>query len=134
MRVVIAEDLALLRDGLIRLLEAHSFTVVAAVDNGPDLHTALTELLTNSAKHAQATHAWVHINHGRQRLVITITDNGKGGAHPTPESGLSGIARRLDAFDGTMNITSPPGGPTIVTLEIPCALSSPKTLPSSATD
>ncbi|GAB3724571.1 LuxR C-terminal-related transcriptional regulator [Nocardiopsis oceani] len=43
MRVVIAEDLALLRDGLIRLLEAHNFTVVAAVDNGPDLHTALTE-------------------------------------------------------------------------------------------
>ncbi|GAB3724576.1 sensor histidine kinase [Nocardiopsis oceani] len=95
---------------------------------------AIAELLTNSAKHAHATHAWVHINHGRQRLVITITDNGKGGAHPTPESGLSGIARRLDAFDGTMNITSPPGGPTIVTLEIPCALSSPKTLPSSATD
>lgn len=42
MRVVIAEDLALLRDGLIRLLQAHDFTVVAAVDNGPDLHTALT--------------------------------------------------------------------------------------------
>ncbi|GHC81380.1 histidine kinase [Nocardiopsis terrae] len=95
---------------------------------------AIAELLTNTAKHAKATHAWVHINHGRQRLVITITDNGQGGAQPTPESGLSGIARRLDAFDGTINITSPPGGPTIVTLEIPCELSSPKTLPSSATD
>ncbi|GAA1077656.1 sensor histidine kinase [Nocardiopsis metallicus] len=95
---------------------------------------AIAELLTNTAKHAQATHAWVHINHGRQRLVITVTDNGQGGARPTPESGLTGIASRLDAFDGTMNITSPKGGPTIVTLEIPCALSSPKTLPSSATD
>ncbi|MEU3018751.1 sensor domain-containing protein [Nocardiopsis sp. NPDC007018] len=94
---------------------------------------AIAELLTNTAKHAHATHAWVHINHGRQRLVITVTDNGRGGAHPTPESGLSGIARRLDSFDGTMNTTSPHGGPTIVTLEIPCALSSPKTLPSSAT-
>ncbi|WP_150245575.1 sensor histidine kinase [Nocardiopsis quinghaiensis] len=92
---------------------------------------AIAELLTNTAKHAHATHAWVHINHGRNRLVITITDNGTGGATPTPGSGLAGIRRRLDAFDGTMNTTSPPGGPTIVTLEIPCALSSPKTLPSS---
>ncbi|MEU3306507.1 sensor histidine kinase [Nocardiopsis sp. NPDC055551] len=95
---------------------------------------AIAELLTNTAKHAGATHAWIHINHGRQRLIITVTDNGHGGATPTPESGLNGIARRLDAFDGTMNITSPTGGPTIITLEIPCALSSPKTLPSSATD
>lgn len=94
---------------------------------------AIAELLTNTAKHTHATHAWVHINHGRQRLVTTVTDNGQGGAQPTPESGLAGIARRLDSFDGTMNITSPHGGPTIVTLEIPCALSSPKTLPSSAT-
>ncbi|WP_017602659.1 sensor histidine kinase [Nocardiopsis alkaliphila] len=94
---------------------------------------AIAELLTNTAKHSDATHAWIHINHGRQRLIITVTDNGHGGARPTPESGLGGIARRLDAFDGTMNITSPPGGPTIVTLEIPCALSSPKTSPSSET-
>ncbi|MEV2275558.1 sensor histidine kinase [Nocardiopsis sp. NPDC049922] len=95
---------------------------------------AIVELLTNTAKHANATHAWIRINHGRHRLVITITDNGTGGATATPGSGLTGIKRRLDAFDGTMNITSPPGGPTIVTLEIPCALSSPKTLPSSETD
>ncbi|GAB2487980.1 sensor histidine kinase [Nocardiopsis aegyptia] len=94
---------------------------------------AIAELLTNTVKHSGATHAWIHINHGRNRLVITITDNGTGGADATPGSGLAGIRRRLDAFDGTMNITSPPGGPTIVTLEIPCALSSPKTLPSSAT-
>lgn len=93
---------------------------------------AIAELLTNAAKHANATQARVHINHGREQLVITVTDNGHGGATPTPGSGLAGITRRLDAFDGTMNITSPQGGPTIVTLEIPCALSSPKTLPSSA--
>ncbi|GHD29139.1 sensor histidine kinase [Nocardiopsis kunsanensis] len=93
---------------------------------------AIAELLTNTAKHADATHAWVHINHGRNRLVITVTDNGHGGA-TTPANGLTGIARRIDAFDGTMNITSPPGGPTIITLEIPCALSSQKTWPSSKT-
>ncbi|MGW9347716.1 histidine kinase [Nocardiopsis flavescens] len=95
---------------------------------------AVAELLTNTAKHADATHAWVHINHGNDRLVITVTDNGHGGADAAPGSGLSGIRRRIDAFDGTMNITSPTGGPTIVTLEIPCALSSPKTSPSSAKD
>ncbi|MDE3722817.1 histidine kinase [Nocardiopsis sp. N85] len=95
---------------------------------------AIAELLTNTAKHADATHAWVHVNHGLDRLVITATDNGHGGADAAPGSGLSGIRRRIDAFDGTMNITSPPGGPTIVTLEIPCALSSPKTSPSSEKD
>ncbi|MFL1377453.1 MULTISPECIES: sensor histidine kinase [unclassified Nocardiopsis] len=95
---------------------------------------AIAELLTNTAKHADATHAWVHINHGNDRLVITVTDNGHGGADATPGSGLAGIHRRVDAFDGTMNITSPTGGPTIVTLEIPCALSSPKTSPSSEKD
>ena len=94
---------------------------------------AIAELLTNAAKHADPTHAWVHINHGRNRLIITVTDNGHGGATTTPASGLTGIARRIDAFDGTMNITSPPGGPTIITLEIPCALSSQKTWPSSKT-
>ncbi|MFV2198032.1 histidine kinase [Nocardiopsis sp. LOL_012] len=95
---------------------------------------AIAELLTNTAKHSHATHAWIRINHGQGRLVITVTDNGTGNAAPAPGSGLTGITRRLDAFDGTMNITSPPGGPTIVTLEIPCALSSPKTWPSSETD
>ena len=63
MRVVIAEDLALLRDGLIRLLQAHDFTVVAAVDNGPDLHTALT--------HHKPDVAVVDV-----RLPPTFTDEG----------------------------------------------------------
>ena len=47
--------------------------------------------------------------------------------------GLAGMRRRLAAFDGTLTVTSPPGGPTVVTMELPCVLSSPKTSPSSGT-
>ena len=47
---------------------------------------------------------------------------------------MLGVMRRLAAFDGTMRLSSPDGGPTVVTLEVPCALSSPKTTPSSAPD
>ena len=58
-------------------------------------------------------------------LHISVTDNGRGGA--TLGSGLRGIEHRLAAFDGALALSSPPGGPTIVTMEVPCALSSPKT-------
>ncbi|MEV4193434.1 sensor histidine kinase, partial [Streptomyces toxytricini] len=54
-------------------------------------------------------------------------DDGRGGADPSRGTGLAGLRRRLDTFDGTLALHSPPGGPTTVTLEIPCALSSPKT-------
>ena len=55
------------------------------------------------------------------------TDDGRGGADPARGTGLRGIERRLAAFDGVLAVSSPPGGPTVVTMEIPCALSSPKT-------
>ena len=44
---------------------------------------------------------------------------------------MRGVMRRLSAFDGTMRVSSPSGGPTLVTLEVPCDLSSPRTTPSS---
>ena len=47
--------------------------------------------------------------------------------------GFAAVERRLAAFDGTMVVSSPPGGPTVVTMELPCVLSSPKTTPSSGT-
>ena len=68
------------------------------------------------------------------KLLAVVGDDGVGGADPAAGSGLRGIERRLAAFDGTMTVTSPPGGPTIVTMELPCALSSPKTTLSSGTD
>jgi signal transduction histidine kinase len=88
---------------------------------------AVSELLANAAKHAPASRVTVDIRHDGQQLRIGVTDDGPGGADPARGSGLSGIERRLAAFDGVLAVTSPPGGPTSVSMEIPCALSSPKT-------
>ncbi|MFC6015970.1 sensor histidine kinase [Plantactinospora solaniradicis] len=94
---------------------------------------AVAELLANVAKHSHADHAWVRLSHGEGRLVMVVADSGLGGADPAAGSGLRGIERRLAAFDGTMFVASPPGGPTTVTMELPCELSSPKTSPYSET-
>ena len=88
---------------------------------------AVSELLANVAKHAGASQAWVDIRHADGTLRIGVSDNGQGGADPARGTGLRGIERRLAAFDGVLAVSSPPGGPTAVTMEIPCALSSPKT-------
>jgi signal transduction histidine kinase len=88
---------------------------------------AVCELLANVAKHAEARQTWVDIRHTDGMLRIGVTDNGHGGAEAARGTGLRGIERRLAAFDGVLAISSPPGGPTAVTMEVPCALSSPKT-------
>ncbi|GAA3132240.1 hypothetical protein GCM10020001_063110 [Nonomuraea salmonea] len=56
-------------------------------------------------------------------LRAEITDDGIGGADASAGSGLRGVERRLSAFDGIVVVSSPPGGPTIVVLEVPCVLS-----------
>ncbi|POM27803.1 Sensor histidine kinase DesK [Actinomadura rubteroloni] len=94
---------------------------------------AVAEALANVVKHSGAARAWVELDHDGRRLRAIVGDDGTGGAAVTPGGGLAGVERRLAAFDGTMAVTSPPGGPTIVTLELPCALSSPRTSPSSGT-
>jgi signal transduction histidine kinase len=88
---------------------------------------AVSELLANVSKHAQAAQAWIDIRHDGGVLRIGVTDDGRGGADPVRGTGLDGIERRLAAFDGVVAVSSPPGGPTTVNMEIPCALSSPKT-------
>jgi signal transduction histidine kinase len=92
---------------------------------------AVSELLANVTKHAVARRIWIEIGHegdpGAGTLRITVTDDGRGGADPAGGTGLSGVERRLAAFDGILAVSSPPGGPTIVNMEIPCALSSPRT-------
>jgi signal transduction histidine kinase len=88
---------------------------------------AVSELLANVAKHAEARRVWIDIRHDGGVLRIGVTDDGCGGADPAGGTGLSGIERRLAAFDGVLAVSSPPGGPTVVNMEIPCALSSPKT-------
>ncbi len=88
---------------------------------------AVCELLANVSKHAGTRQAWIDMHYERGMLGIDVTDNGAGGADPVGGTGLRGIERRVAAFDGILALNSPVGGPTVVTLEIPCALSSPKT-------
>ncbi|MDH6138181.1 signal transduction histidine kinase [Kitasatospora sp. GP30] len=88
---------------------------------------AVSELLANATKHAAASQVWIEVGHTDGMLRVTVTDDGRGGADPALGTGLRGVERRLAAFDGVLAISSPSGGPTIATLEIPCGLSSPKT-------
>jgi signal transduction histidine kinase len=97
----------------------------AAVESAA--YFAVSELLANVSKHAGADQAWIDIRHAGGMLRIGVTDDGRGGADPAHGTGLRGIERRLAAFDGVLAVSSPLGGPTAVTMEIPCALSSPKT-------
>jgi len=84
---------------------------------------AVSELLANVTKHAGARQAWIEIRYRQGMLAICVTDDGQGGADPGRGTGLRGIERRLAAFDGVLALSSPPGGPTVVQLEIPCELS-----------
>ncbi|MBW8483034.1 sensor histidine kinase [Actinomadura parmotrematis] len=88
---------------------------------------AVAELLTNAAKHSGADRVWVDLRREGGALRISVTDDGAGGATLAGGTGLRGIERRIGTFDGVLALTSPPGGPTTVTLELPCASSSPKT-------
>jgi signal transduction histidine kinase len=91
----------------------------------------VSECLANIGKHADATNAWITVAHEDGVLRAVVGDDGGGGADPAAGTGMLGVMRRLAAFDGTMSVSSPPGGPTLVTLEVPCGLSSQKTTPSS---
>jgi signal transduction histidine kinase len=86
---------------------------------------AVSEVLTNAVKHADADRIWIDIHHtgtGPTGMIrISVTDNGRGGATVGGGSGLSGVERRLGTFDGVLAVSSPAGGPTMVTMEIPCA-------------
>ncbi len=97
------------------------------------VYFAVSEFLANIGKHAGATRAVVEVGHADGRLTLRVEDDGRGGADASAGSGLAGVARRLAAFDGTMDVSSPVDGPTVITLEVPCELSSPKTWPSSGT-
>ncbi|WP_324611406.1 sensor histidine kinase [Streptomyces sp. NRRL F-5755] len=88
---------------------------------------AVGEALTNAAKHSGAREVVIVLTHGSGLLRMTVTDDGRGGADPARGTGLTGVRQRLDTFDGTLALHGPQGGPTTVTMEIPCALSSPKT-------
>jgi len=81
----------------------------------------VSEGLTNITKHAQATQAEVFVQRAGDRLHIIVSDDGVGGAAPGSGTGLSGLAKRAQSVDGTFEIASPPGGPTLLTVDLPCA-------------
>ncbi|MGW7051881.1 sensor histidine kinase [Streptomyces sp. NPDC054887] len=79
----------------------------------------VSELLQNVSKHAQASRATVEVWQTGDRLMLQVSDDGRGGADTTAGSGLAGLAERLDAVDGILVVDSPDGGPTTITAELP---------------
>lgn len=94
---------------------------------------AISEVLTNAAKHSGARRVWLDVHfaaapggqHEEGALRIAVTDDGRGGADLHRGTGLSGVERRLARFDGILAVSSPPGGPTMVTLELPTPAPAP---------
>ncbi|MCM3920834.1 histidine kinase [Frankia sp. AiPs1] len=89
----------------------------AAVQSAAYLATA--ECLANAVKHSRATAGGVTLRHDGAVLRIVVTDNGIGGADPAAGLGLRGVMRRLETFDGRLDLDSPAGGPTVITITVP---------------
>jgi len=104
-------------------------TVRSTVPSRPErpveaaVYFAVAELLANVAKHARATEVSIELGYGTRMLTATVTDDGAGGATASEGSGLHGLERRAAAFGGRLEIYSPAGGPTRITMVIPCVLS-----------
>ncbi|WP_327707307.1 histidine kinase [Streptomyces decoyicus] len=129
--------------GAVRALAASSGLDVAVredgVEEGPRAPAAVeaaayfvvAEALTNAAKHSGADRAVVELVRRAGRLTVSVRDEGRGGAETVVPggafagapggSGLLGIRRRAAALDGTVEVTSPVGGPTLIEVELPCA-------------
>ncbi len=80
----------------------------------------VAEALTNVAKHAEASRAAVVVRRLDGMLRIVVTDDGVGGADPARGTGLRGLADRVSGVDGRLHVDSPAGGPTVLTVELPC--------------
>jgi signal transduction histidine kinase len=132
--------------GLVGAIEALALdlsvpaTVTAALPGRPPtpvesaVYLAVAECLANVVKHSHARTAWVALRYIRGVLSVDVGDDGIGGATIGTGTGLAGIVRRLELFDGTVRVHSPAGGPTEVSMEVPCELSSPKIMSFSGTD
>ncbi|MFE9449083.1 sensor histidine kinase [Streptomyces sp. NPDC006739] len=82
---------------------------------------AVAEVVTNAVRHASAHGLQIRMARTAGLLRIEVVDDGVGGADPARGTGLAGVERRLAAFDGILAVSSPPGGPTMVVMEVPCA-------------
>ncbi|MGW3078160.1 MULTISPECIES: histidine kinase [unclassified Kitasatospora] len=123
---LLALDSALPTEVCVSLPDRLPAAVEAAV------YFSVCELLANAAKHSGAEQVWVDILYRAGFLRVTVTDDGVGVADPSRGTGLRGIEKRLGTFDGVLSIDSTSGGPTTITLELPCELSSPRTSTSFA--
>jgi signal transduction histidine kinase len=124
---------AILTDrGLVPALEALASraSLPVAIDHGeerlpPSVEVAayyvVSEALANVAKYAEATNVRVSIARQNGAAHVLVTDNGVGGADPAGGSGLRGLADRIAALNGTLEVESPPGGGTTIRAEIPLA-------------
>ncbi|WKX69582.1 sensor histidine kinase [Streptomyces sp. XD-27] len=81
---------------------------------------AVSEALANIAKHSGAGAARIEGHYADGLLTIDVSDDGGGGADPADGTGLTGLADRVSVVDGTLTVSSPPGGPTLLRVEIPC--------------
>ncbi len=79
----------------------------------------VAEALANAAKYSGARRVTIDVHRRDDVLEARIADDGDGGADPAG-SGLVGLRRRVEALDGNLTVTSPPGGPTTVLAELPC--------------
>ncbi|MBZ4320484.1 sensor histidine kinase [Streptomyces huiliensis] len=80
----------------------------------------LAEALTNVARHSGAARAEVRLSVTPRAIRVSVRDDGRGGAAEGPGTGLRGIRRRVAALDGVTDLSSPPGGPTLLHVELPC--------------
>jgi len=80
----------------------------------------IAEALTNVAKHSHARRCAIGLRHGEGTVRVWVTDDGVGGAALDKGHGLRGLDDRLHAAGGRLRVTSPSGGPTTVTAELPC--------------
>ncbi|MFD8519384.1 sensor histidine kinase [Streptomyces capillispiralis] len=84
------------------------------------VYFVVCEAVTNAVKHAAPSRIVVEVGSREGALYVSVEDDGRGGANASG-SGLFGLARRVAALDGRLEVSSPPGGPTLVTAELPCA-------------
>ncbi|HEX2314031.1 MAG TPA: sensor histidine kinase [Thermomonospora sp.] len=122
---------ALDTDGLRAALEtvAERSAVPVTIDHAPDerlpsavetvAYFVVCEAVTNAAKHSRAGRVTVTVRREGTMLLVRIEDDGVGGADPAG-GGLAGLARRVAALDGRLRVTSPAGGPTVISAELPC--------------
>jgi signal transduction histidine kinase len=80
----------------------------------------VTEALTNVARHAGASRAWVSLVRVGDRLTVEVRDDGIGGADPERGTGLRGLRDRATGLGGTCDVISPAGGPTTLLVVLPC--------------